>query len=77
MSKQSEIKYHELDPSTPWYDWLCYCEICHQLNVPGQPKMGRFLADDLVLVSFWEFDISTIIASPITFINPLQILMAI
>lgn len=36
--------YHELDPTTPWYDWLCYCEICHQLNVPGQPRMGRFLA---------------------------------
>jgi hypothetical protein len=44
MSKKSEIQYHELDPTTPWYDWLCYCEICHQLNVPGQPRMGRFLA---------------------------------
>lgn len=39
-----EYSYHELDPTTPWYDWLCYCEICHQLNVPDQPKMGRFLA---------------------------------
>ena len=32
-----------LDPTTPWYEWLCYCEICHQLNVPNQPSVGRFM----------------------------------
>jgi len=38
------MNYHVLDETTPWYEWLCYCEICHQLNVPGQPSLGRFMA---------------------------------
>ena len=41
---QKTIDYHVLDPTTPWYEWLCYCEICHQLNVPDQPSLGRFMA---------------------------------
>jgi hypothetical protein len=36
--------YHALDETTPWYEWLMYCEICHQLNVPDQPHLGRFMA---------------------------------
>ncbi len=36
--------YHVLDPTTPWYEYLQYCEICHQLDVPGQPSNGRFMA---------------------------------
>ena len=39
-----EYSYHVLDKTTPWYEWLCYCEICHQLNVPGQPSLGRYMA---------------------------------
>lgn len=34
-----------LDPTTPWYDWLCYCEICESLGpIPGQPSIRRFMA---------------------------------
>lgn len=36
--------YHVLDETTPWYEWIMYCEICHQLNVPGQPSVGRYNA---------------------------------
>ena len=36
--------YHVLDETTPWYEWIMYCEICHQLNVPGQPSVGRYHA---------------------------------
>jgi mono/diheme cytochrome c family protein len=39
-----EYPYHVLDPTTPWYEFLQYCEICHQLNAPGQPKLGRYMA---------------------------------
>ena len=35
--------YHELDPTTPWYELLCYCEICHQLQVVNQPILTRFM----------------------------------
>ena len=37
------MEHPALDPTTPWYEWLCYCEICHQLNVPNQPSVGRFM----------------------------------
>jgi hypothetical protein len=37
-------QYHVLDSTTPWYEFLCYTEICNQLNVPGQPHIGRFMA---------------------------------
>ena len=39
-----EYPYHVLDKTTPWYEWLCYCEISHQLNAPGQPSLGRFMS---------------------------------
>ena len=42
--ENSDYPYHELDPTTPWYEWLMYCEICHQLNVVGQPKWQRYVA---------------------------------
>ena len=34
--------YHVLDETTPWYEWIMYCEICHQLQVPGQPHWQRY-----------------------------------
>jgi hypothetical protein len=39
-----EYPYHVLDETTPWNSWLEYSEICHQLNVPGQPSLGRFMS---------------------------------
>lgn len=39
-----DYPYHVLDKTTPWYEWLCYCEICHQLNAPRQPSLGRFMS---------------------------------
>ena len=41
--ENSEYAYHELDPTTPWYEWLCYCEICYQLNVKDQPSLQRYM----------------------------------
>lgn len=38
------MNYHVLDSTTPWYEFLMYCEICHQLDVPRQPSVGRFYA---------------------------------
>jgi len=40
--ENSDYPYHVLDSTTPWYEWLMYCKICHQLNVPGQPKWQRY-----------------------------------
>jgi hypothetical protein len=37
------MKYHVLDPTTPWYEWLSYCECCYSLQVPGQPHLGRYM----------------------------------
>lgn len=39
-----EYPYHVLDETTPWHDWICYCEICHQLDVPDQPSLRRFMS---------------------------------
>jgi cytochrome c5 len=44
VENSKEYPYHELDETTPWYEFLQYCEICHQLNVPGQPSVGRYNA---------------------------------
>ena len=44
MEINKEYPYHVLDSTTPWYEFLQYCEICYQLNVPGQPSIGRFQA---------------------------------
>ena len=38
------MNYHVLDETTPWCAFLEYCEICYQLNVPGQPSIGRFIS---------------------------------
>ena len=43
-SSTDDYPYHELDPTTPWYEWLMYCEICHQLDVKDQPRLGRYMA---------------------------------
>lgn len=42
--ENSDYPYHVLDPTTPWYEWLMYCEICHQLDIPGQPHWQRYKA---------------------------------
>jgi hypothetical protein len=42
--ENSDYPYHILDSTTPWYEFLMYCETCHQLNVPRQPSVGRFYA---------------------------------
>lgn len=36
------MNYHVLDPTTPWYEFLQYCEICYQLDIKGQPSVHRF-----------------------------------
>lgn len=38
------MTYHVLDKTTPWYEFLMYCEISHQLIVPGQPSLGRYMS---------------------------------
>jgi len=43
MESSNQYLYHVLDPTTAWYEWLCYCEICHQLQVVNQPHIGRFM----------------------------------
>lgn len=41
---KSELSlYPTLDPTTPWYEWLSYCECCESLQVPGQPHLGRYM----------------------------------
>lgn len=37
------MNYHVLDPTTPWYEFLMYCEICHQLGIEDQPSMNRYM----------------------------------
>ena len=37
-------QFPQLDPTTPWYEWISYCECCQSLEVKDQPKIGRFLA---------------------------------
>ena len=44
VENSKEYPYHVLDPTTPWYEFLQYCEICHQLGVEDQPSVGRFYA---------------------------------
>jgi hypothetical protein len=41
--ENSDYPYHTLDYTTPWAEFLAYTEICHQLNVPNQPSVGRFM----------------------------------
>jgi hypothetical protein len=37
-------QYPALDPTTPWFEWLSYCECCASLLPPGQPSLRRFVA---------------------------------
>ncbi len=37
------MNYHVYDETTPWYNFLQYCEICYQLNISGQPSITRYL----------------------------------
>lgn len=37
------MNYHIIDHTTPWAEFLQYCEICYQLNVSGQPSVGRYM----------------------------------
>jgi hypothetical protein len=43
MKHKDSYPYHVIDYTTPWSEWIVYCEICYQLNVPGQPNINRFL----------------------------------
>ncbi len=43
LSKYRSGQNPALDPTTPWFEWLSYCECCVSLNVPGQPHLGRFM----------------------------------
>jgi hypothetical protein len=37
------FNYHTLDPTTAWFEWISYCEVCHQLQIVNQPSIGRFM----------------------------------
>lgn len=39
--ENSDYPYHELDPTTPWYEWLSYLECCASLGV--KPSLSKFL----------------------------------
>jgi len=32
-----------LDKTTPWYEFLSYCEASYSLGVPGHPSVTRFI----------------------------------
>jgi len=36
-------EFPSLDITTPWFEWLSYCEVCKSLGIKDQPKIGRFL----------------------------------
>lgn len=36
----TKSKLEVLDPTTPWYEFLSYCEACRSLGV--EPSVGRF-----------------------------------
>lgn len=40
---KNDFPYHLIDYTTPWSEWIAYCEICHQLDVPGQPNLNRYM----------------------------------
>ena len=33
--------YHVLDPTTPWFEFLSYCEVCESLDRPI--RIGGFM----------------------------------
>ncbi len=41
MNSTTNQVQHVLDPTTPWYEWISYCECCKSLGF--EPSMGRFL----------------------------------
>jgi len=43
MNLPNDYPRHVLDPTTPWFEWLSYCECCVSLGVKDQPRLGRFL----------------------------------
>lgn len=43
MKQEHSQLYHIIDYTTPWAEWITYCEICHQLDIPGQPNINRYL----------------------------------
>jgi hypothetical protein len=43
LSKYRESQHPALDPTTPWFEFLSYCECCTSLNAPNQPSIGRFM----------------------------------
>lgn len=38
------FEYPALDPTTPYYEFLTYCLCCASLEVPNQPRLGRYMA---------------------------------
>jgi hypothetical protein len=35
---------HNLDESTPWFEFLSYVEVCASLGpIPNQPSVGRWM----------------------------------
>lgn len=35
--------YHVYDKTTSWCEFLQYCELCHQLDIPNQPSITRYI----------------------------------
>jgi hypothetical protein len=43
LSKYISTQHPTLDPTTPWFEFLSYCEVCYSLGVKDQPNIGRFM----------------------------------
>lgn len=43
LSKYISTQSPALDPTTPWFEFLSYCECCVSLGVKDQPSIGRFI----------------------------------
>jgi hypothetical protein len=37
----SKSQFTSLDPTTPWYEYLSYEEVCNSLNI--RPRLGGFM----------------------------------
>jgi hypothetical protein len=44
-----DLRYHVLDPTTPWYEFLSYQECCWSLGVPV--RLGSFMRYNAYLKS--------------------------
>lgn len=51
--KGSATQMDALDPTTPWFEFLSYCEACRSLN--AKPSVGRFIKYQTYLKSV-KFD---------------------